>query len=205
MKPGQVRLATGQRIRENLVPLTEWMQAINPECLLTRGYVTRSIAETLKVTRQAVSQNITKFVADGKFLEIFPKPYWRVDLPGGEDLPTVYAQQSAAADGVYELQYDKPDSRGAGQNSFLITPKALENLLPLVRKQLGLPQPSPDSLPFYVPDRDQMLRPEMYTALLKAYVTTSPWKATSSQAAEQLQPLLAVLRLRAPLIPGQRG
>jgi hypothetical protein len=200
MVTGHERLERTKRIRDSSLKLINKWQTAEPGALMSRAYVALRLADTLQVTRQATSQHISREVADGRLMEIFPKPDWKVDLPGGEDLPPVYAAQDGSSP-VYRLQYNRPEkSRGAGQNSFVITPDGLAQLLPTVRTQLGLPQRDPDGLPYYVPGAQMMLRPETYRELVSALIEVSPMKLTASQAGEQLDPLLKVLRLKPPVL-----
>lgn len=200
MVTGHERLERSKRIRASSIKLINEWQAAEPGALMSRAYVALRLADTLQVTRQATSQHISREVADGKLVEIFPKPDWRIDLPGGEDLPAVYAAQDGASP-VYWLQYNRPErSRGAGQHSFLITPEGLLRLLPEVRTQLGLPQRDPDGPAYYVPGAEMILRPETYRELTSALIAVSPAKLTASQAADQLEPLLKVLKLKSPAL-----
>jgi len=203
MKIGHQRMATTERLREELIPLIDGWQSVNATHLLARGYIARSIASTLHVTRQAASQHISRAVNSGELIEIFPRPDWFIELPGGEDIPPLYAAQEEPGWVTYQLQYDRPLSRGAGQTSFVITPKSLEILLPLLRQHLGLPDPGPKKLQVYKPTEDRMIRPTTHRNLVKALIAASPEKLTASQANDILSRMLPVLRLKAPMIPEQ--
>lgn len=205
MGKGHERLAATQRLRENLVPLVETWQRITPDCLIPRGYAALALSKTLTVTRQAASQHITRAIVAGDLLEVFPRPDWEVTLPGGEDLPTVYAHSEEGNRSIYSLKYDRPQqTRGAGQTSFVTTPAGLKEMLPLVRKQLGVPEPDPSIAGFYLPATELMIRPAMYQELLVTLIGAHPEKLTSSQASAVLVNLLRVLRLKAPTLPYQK-
>lgn len=140
-------------------------QALSPHQLLSRRYVALQGAAELAVTRQAVLMYLTRHVATGLILEIKPRRDWRVDLPGGEDLPVLYA--APVDERFYALQLRSPQSRGAGQTSFVITPEDLETLLAEQRNRLGLPPRVPGAAPVYRPDRDQVVMTEVYEQMVR--------------------------------------
>lgn len=189
-----------RRLNTNLVPLIESWQEITPGCLITRGYLCQGVAGALVVTRQVASRYIGHAVSEGRLLEIHPLPDWRVCLPEGADLPPLYANPAEGQDekppAVYELQYSRPDSYGSGNVSFLITPKSLQRLLSVVREQYGLPVPS-DAV-FYEPVIERVLRTTTHQELRDALFSFNPEVLTPDQVDAMLEPLLKVLRLKAP-------
>jgi hypothetical protein len=192
--------AIKERLDNSLVALIEGQQDANPGYLLARSPLARIIAETVGVSRQAVFKHLTEAVADGRLIELRPRSDWQMELPGGDDLPPLYPVPGESRSGVYRLQYARPQSRGAGQISFLSTPGGLESMLPLVRKQLGLPEPPHDGMQYYKPLGERSVRPGMYGQLKKALIETSPSPLCASEAGDMLDAVLSVLKLKPPAI-----
>jgi hypothetical protein len=191
-----------RRLDEDLLPLIDKWQAENPAALLSRAFLARYTATELGVTRQATSQRISKAVAEtGELIEIFPGRDWVTVLPGGEDLPQLYAYPKDLADVTYRLTYDKPYSRGAGSTSFIISPSALKILLDKVRTEYNIP--APVNVPVFRPKGEQLVRPMDYRRMVKKLIASSPTKLTASEAQAILLPVLEVLQLRVPIIPQQ--
>jgi hypothetical protein len=188
---------------EKIVPLIEKRQAMDPASLLTRGALVHDLAQAMQVSRQAVSRqavsrHINKAVAEGRVLEIRPRSDWYTELPGADDLPSLYAVPEEGSTDAYRLQYARPMSRGAGHVAFLVTSRTLEVMLPLVRRQLGLPEPTTEL--YYKPGAERTVRPAMYAKLKRKLIETSPENLTSSEAGDILEAVLSVLHLKAPTI-----
>jgi hypothetical protein len=189
-----------QRLTTQLVPLIEGVQADYPEYLVTRAYLAKYVAEMLEVSRQAVFRHLVEAVASGALIEVQPRSDWLTALPGGDDLPPLYAIPDEEDPDIFLLQYGRPQSRGAVQTSFLTTAKAVETMLPMVRRRLGLPQPDPDVTDYYAPVRERGIQPALYGELKTALIAASPEGLRSSQASDILAALLAVLKLKPPTI-----
>lgn len=183
-----------RRMRERLVPLAEEWQSARPDLLMTRAHLCQRLADELDVTRQGMSRYVGEAVASGRLLEIFPLPDWRVNFPDGQDLPRLYARPAEDDPYLYDVQAVKPESRGAGQISFVITPSGLTELLPRVRKRIGWPEP--EDAVYYEPFIERRLRPETYSDLHRALIKACPTTLRASQASGILSELLDILRLR---------
>lgn len=126
---------------ERLVELIHNYQQRNPANLLPRKYVVSAAAPTLCVAEQTIRKYLTDEVANGTVLEILPRSDWKVTLPGGDDLPTLYVAPTRGR--TYSLEKERPHSRGAGNLSFMTVPGDLEILLARQRERFGLPQREP--------------------------------------------------------------
>ena len=155
------------------------------------------VAEDLHVTRTSVRKYMTLAVADGGLLEVQPRRDWLVRLPWGDDLPDLYA---VPADPGYRLVLTKPESKGSGQISFVITPASLGMLLRSLRKQLKLPQRRPGASPLYDPAQRRTLSRDLYAQAVDEVRKSAGVDEETAKVA--VSAVLGALNMR---LPGRRS
>lgn len=198
MRTGHERIAVTERLRSDLLAFVVARQAHRPRCLMTRGSVSAVVAEGLDATRQAASRHINEAVLNGSLLIIHPRPDWMTELPGGEDLPPLFTAPYLSETSLYQLQLDRPPSRGPSNKvAFLIPAQSLPRLLTMVREQLGMPPRADDAPEVYLPQADRIVRPSMYAELIRSVVTQAPG-ITASRAKDVVDDLLRPLKLLPP-------
>lgn len=198
MGDGHHRVAATRRLKDELFPAIDKVLSLSPDRLLERGQFVVTVGARLGVTRQAIYPRINKAVREGRLIEIVARADGSVDLPGAEDLPVVYAVPTKDT-GVYQVQYGSTDDV-RGKLSFITSPDALRTALPMIRTQLGLPEP--EDVEFYKPMTESMVRPSTYGDLKRVLIATSPHRLTSSEAGDMLDAVLQVLKLKAPKLGG---
>jgi hypothetical protein len=116
------------KVHAYLLPLIEGQQAETPDRLVTTARITQEAASILNVTRASLGKYLTCMVSDGRLIEILVRRDWRVQLPEHWD-----EEFYAVVDGeAYRLDRERPESRGANGNSFLITPDDYKRFLSYV-------------------------------------------------------------------------
>jgi hypothetical protein len=190
-------IASAQRMNMHLLPFVDTMQEEYPGRLIARSRLVKAASTSLRVAQQAVSGRIANAVADGRLIEVFPRADWLVTLPGGEDLPSLYAARGGVSDGVYDLVRQRPTSRGSGGVSFVLSPAGLDDLAADIRERFGLPTPA--GAVHYVPAVERHVREEDYKEMLTImsdYHTSSGIGVGNSVILDEV---LSVLKLKPPL------
>lgn len=166
MSRGPTSAERGQQARLRVVQLIDAMSGASGDRLMPRSTVTGTLAATLGLSEVTVRVHLARIVADGGLQEIRPDRDWRVRIPGGGDLPVLYA--SKASYGSFILAEKKPSSRGAGQTSFVLTPDGVAALRDRLRERFGLPHRPPGAPPLYAPVVEYELSPALYAGLCDA-------------------------------------
>lgn len=168
--------------RKNMISIIGSCYDAHPEVLLSRAALSYTVTDALGITRQGIYRHMTAAVGDGTLVEIRPRRDWLVELPGGRNLPPLYAMIGDSDE--YWLQEDAPYSRGSSQVCFLLTPQALEKLLDALHRRHGVRRSKPmDTGTSYI--HDELLR-----AVQGTMPEERPWKHDTAPGGETVAALI---------------